>query len=507
MKSLLARCALRKSLGLLIGDREVVVSFVAHSPIGPIEIGRRSEPYEPDELSEVLRRVLLPYRDRRQRLPWTVGVGLTNLRVFFTTRPIQATERELSPAVLLHEVLQSPNIIIDEMEVDMIKAQPDKRPVASLVACKRKYLSGLLSALADCGVRPHRAEPACCALVRAAARQHRAPRKAKTVIRAFLGRERGLVVLVAGEMPLIWRSFDLPDGGEPGAVVSACMSLKILGKHCGIDTPPDAVLIHGRPDLSGAMGSDEALKGLATRVASHAGPALDGGAIAFGVALGCQPQVEGFDLARTLKPRPTLRELVPWGDLALQSAVLVCVSLFIQAHARGVEHSNRAIRAEAARFPWLAKVADPKLEKERKDLEQRVRTVETFLSERIIWTAYAQDVSTQLPESILLRSFSGQCEARTKKEGNKPKKSYILKLAAPIAQGDGIPEEIDAYLGALRVHPLLRRDFPIVELGDLRWSQSASGKKAVAEFTVICLPKLDKAPAGPPAAEAKKEAK
>ena len=63
------------------------------------------------------------------------------------------------------------------MALDVIKAAPDKRQVASIVSCRKKYLSGLLSALESCGVRPFRAEPHPCALLRYASQRYRAPRK------------------------------------------------------------------------------------------------------------------------------------------------------------------------------------------------------------------------------------------------------------------------------------------------------------------------------------------
>src|SRR5262249_26076884 len=152
------------------------------------------------------------------------------------------------------------------------------------------------------------------------------------------------------------------------------------------------------------------------RVVHHPGPSLEGGSIAMGLALGCQPQVEGFDLARTLKPRPPVREIFPWGELALKTAILVCASLFLMTRARGVEHGQRVVRSEAARLPWLAKVDDAQLDKERKDLEQKVKSVEAFLSSRVVWTSYTQDLSTTLPESIVLKSFAGQCEVASKKD-------------------------------------------------------------------------------------------
>jgi hypothetical protein len=38
---------------------------------------------------------------------------------------------------------------------------------------------------------------------------------------------------------------------------------------------------------------------------------------------------------------------------------------------------------------------------------------------------------------------------------------------------------------------LLKKDFPQVELADIRWSQGA-GAKPLATFTVVCLPKSTK---------------
>src|SRR5262249_41007675 len=157
-----------------------------------------------------------------------------------STRPIRTANTNASPQVLLHEVLQSPNINIDDMAVEVIKAEPGKRKVASIVSCRKKYLSGLLAALEGCGVRPFRAEPEPCALLRAAAYQPRAPRKAKTVLRIFLGDGQGLAVVAAGHLSIIWRTFGLSPGGEGSAIRSTIRSLQTVVKHCGIEMALDA---------------------------------------------------------------------------------------------------------------------------------------------------------------------------------------------------------------------------------------------------------------------------
>ena len=115
-----------------------------------------------------------------------MAIGLPALRVFFSTRPIQADNREASPEVLLHEVLQSPNLNIDEMAVDMIRLSPASGRWRAWSACRQKYLAGVLAALEAAGssrARPSRRPAPCCATRRAAP----AAAAAKAFVRVFLG--------------------------------------------------------------------------------------------------------------------------------------------------------------------------------------------------------------------------------------------------------------------------------------------------------------------------------
>ncbi|NQT13394.1 MAG: hypothetical protein HQ582_11630 [Planctomycetes bacterium] len=55
-----------------------------------------------------------------------------------------------------------------------------------------------------------------------------------------------------------------------------------------------------------------------------------------------------------------------------------------------------------------------------------------------------------------------------------------------------MPREIDDLLDTLRAHPMLKRDFPIVELAELKQVQKRSADIPRARFTVVCLPKKKK---------------
>ena len=133
-------------------------------------------------------------------------------------------------------------------------------------------------------------------------------------------------------------------------------------------------------------------------------------------------------------------------------------------------------RAEDARYAWAAKVPTAKLQDEKKDLEQRAEALRTFLSTRVLWTAHARDMAARLGPAIVLTSFQGAAELEGGK--GKAKQSLALKLSAPIKKAGAMPEEIDGFLRTLRDDPLLKRDFPEIEMGDLRWTSAGSGPAA-----------------------------
>ena len=141
-------------------------------------------------------------------------MGLPAARFFFVTRPLQDLGPDATAQALLQRALHSPTICVDDFNVDMIKSQWNKIPIASVAACRRKQLVEVLTTLENCGVRPFRVEPDCLALVRTAVQRHRLPHKAKTVLHVFLNDVQGLAVLAAAALPIAWRKFALPAGRE-----------------------------------------------------------------------------------------------------------------------------------------------------------------------------------------------------------------------------------------------------------------------------------------------------
>ena len=285
---LLTKMMARKALGVFVGEREVTVSRVAVTPFGATELDTSSEPYEPETLGETVERLIRPYLPKRGAARVRVGLGLPAMRVFFAARTIQATDRDATPAVLLHEVFRSTDVNVQEMQVDLVKIQPGKKPLASLIACQRKYISALIDSLKNCGLRPFRAEPAPFALLRLGSGLHRGPRKVTTVIRAFLGDTKGVALLLRNDAILSWRTFELPAGGEAPALLSTIMTLQLMGRPVSETDRPDALLMHGRPDLAGTLGGEGFRAMLGTPVEIFPGPSYDSRSIALGLAMGCR---------------------------------------------------------------------------------------------------------------------------------------------------------------------------------------------------------------------------
>lgn len=507
MRSLLARIGLPKAVGLYLDEAAVHLSEVVATPWGPVEVARGSEDLGPDPLPAAIPRLLTPFVGRRGLGRVPVAVGLPAGRVYFSTRPIQTPGSDVSPHVLLREALRSTNVSIDEMVVDVVKAQPDKRPVASIASCNRKYLAGLLDAGRQCGLRFHRAEPAPCALLRAAATRrseikmprrtgwHRPGRSPKVMLRLFLSDTQALAVLVANNLPLVWRYVRLPRGDEASALLSVSRSLGTMRRLCGVESPLEAVTLHGRPDLTRLLDVDWMQEQLGVPVKWFEGPPLDASQVAFGLALGCLREPENaFDLARSLKRPASLWELFPAREAILQAAALVCMALLLAGRSAGVHRSYTAARAQNAQHPWAASIDTAQLERERRQLRQEVASVHRFLDGRVSWTSYARDLAACLPPSAFLTSFQGVSELPSgrKRRSAKAGKSLVLRGAASIPKDGSMPHEIDRFLETLREHPMLQRDFPLVELAELKQSRGAGQGDPIVLFTVVCLPKKGK---------------
>jgi hypothetical protein len=476
---------------------------LAETPFGHLELERLKQSYMPGELPVVLEKLLrtLLGNSRTCRLP--VAVGLPVRSVFFSTRPIHHSTKDPQPQVLLREALQSAHVRTETMQADLIRTQPGNRTVASIAACEQKQIEQLLAVLGRFGISPSRIEPGPWALHRMAGSSSRMGRP-RSVLRVFLGQTEGLAMLVGGGLPLVWRSFDLPRGDEATAILSVSRSLAALSHYCGLDGPLDSIVIHGRNDLKHVTNFEWLQEQLKTSTQWQDGPEYDDEHVALGLAQGCLKSHDvAFDLAKRLKPRPSLSQIFPWGQFLTQAAMLLFLALFLWDKADGLETSYRKTRTRNEPQQRLVSLRQAELAKRKNELEDQAGAVQQFLGSRVLWTRLLRELPDRMPESMFLLSFQGECDlpVKDKKSAAKPKKSLVLRAATAMPKNGSMPPELDRFLDSLREDALLKKDFPQVELGGLQHFLSSAYAEPLAFFTVVCLPKTEASGKKKPAAD------
>jgi hypothetical protein len=495
MKAILAKRAHRRSIGLLVGDREVGMCVMATTPLGREVLAEASEPRAPGPLFEQLGRMLGPWLEHRPRPKLVLGVP--EFRVFHSARAVTSPGRK-EPEAWLQESLQSAGTRVEEMVIDVAEASVGKKSVAGLVSCRRKSLADPLEALKRLSARLVLVEPTPCALLRLATGRLKPPRGSKLSARFLLGDRQALGMLVAGGLPLHWRAFDLPPGEEPLAIHSALVALRMHARGWKLDQGVDSVLIQGRPDLASKLDPAEIGARMDAKVARSDRPGYDPGSIALGLAMGGLAEEKGFDLSRTFKPRESIREIFPWAELAMQSAMLVGIVVLMADRARSLDRSHAATRADLARYRWLGNRQEGDLDKEKKTLEQKDKTAQAFLSSRVAWSSYVRDVASHMPSNTKITSLqgAGELESLSGKGGASGllKKTFVMRLETPIPPSGETPREVDGLLESLRDRSLLKREFPVIELKDLKATRAQSkGSEAVASYSIVCLPPASKA--------------
>jgi hypothetical protein len=253
------------------------------------------------------------------------------------------------------------------------------------------------------------------------------------------------------------------------------------------------VILHGRPDLDRLHEAPE----LPTRVVParrFAAPELDDAAVAYGLALGCQQEAEGFNLARSLRPRGSIARLVPWRQLASQAAVLGLATFCLAQYHGELGRMMADVRGRQKAHDWLGERPLAELNAEQAQLAAQADAVRHYLDTRVLWTPCLRELSALLPDNMALASWEGQADyVAPGKKVAAGTRSLKLRMEAPIPGGSTIPAEVDALLGSLRDAPALQRSLPVVKLSTLKWGASETTRRPVASFSIVCSPEEKKA--------------
>ena len=502
------------ALGLVIEDKQISLSVVATIPRGRTEVTRDSQSCESELPEIVLQRMLAPWlgtrqdprpeksgKARKEYRPW-VQIAVPELKVFQAVVPITGANRSAAPEALFMEAVQATNLRAEERMIDLIKVDLNKHPLACLAASPRVYITGLLETLDTLGTRVAMIEPAPAGLFRAGVFHKKAPRGSRLCVRFFLGRTQAIGVLAADTQPLLWHAFELPEGDVTTAILATYSMLWMQGRHSRITLPIDTVVVHGRPDLKLSLKPDEFRDRTGAQLLRSDRPDYESASSAMGTAL-ANPLIEetGLDLARGLKPVVPIREIIPWGELVLQGALVAGVSLFL--HAGGVELNAqlKATQVEIGTMPWIKDQDQGKLQIEKKLLEDRFKALDTFQGSRVDWSAQLRTIAGDMPETTLVTSFQASGAIKDKDQGSS-KNQMVVSFTTPLAADGAIPLEINEFIAALRIEPVLKQEFPVIDVSGVQARQAQGKQLPSASYSVVCTPAVKGKGSGPKKAAA-----
>jgi len=495
MKALLSRCALRRSIGLVIDDQRIAVCVVATTPLGRRLVFHETKACDGEPPQAILGRLLQPWikqrPGRKARVgPW-VQLGVPESQVFQAVVPITESNRNAPPQTYFLEAVQATNVRAEDRTIDLLKLEINKQHLACVAASPRGAIASSVDMMNELGTRVGLAEPAPAALYRAGAFYRAAPRGSKLAVRFFLGREQAIGVLAAGAQPLFWHAFDLRVGDETAAILAAYSTLWMLGRHGRITLPIDTLIVHGRPELALTQDPKAFHQRTGARLIRSAVPDYDLAAVALGVALANPLANEaGHNLARALKPAVSIREIFPWGELVLQGALVGAVSLFLTVAAAEADARFRAVRTQLRSFSWVKHQDQAKLDAEKKALQERLTVVEAFRGNRVGWSVLLRTIAATAPESTIITSLAGDAEVETtaKSAQTKSKKQLIVNFATPMSEDGSMPREIDGFLASLRGERTLKRQFPLIEVSGLKANAGKPGQHSFESYSIVCLP-------------------
>lgn len=485
MKGLLARIPWNHVAGIAIGDREIVLVRLALTLLGAEVIERHTEVIGDTPVDEALRRLLARFAGK----PWLKGpvaVGIPTLCVLQVIRPTKGLPRDATPRVVFHESLRSAALNVDDLELAEERVTAGKSPLISVVGSRKKFLAPILAALIEVGIRPYTLEPEATALFRWSRGRAGAARPSKLAVEFFLGETQGLAMLTTQESVLLWRCFDLTSHPDGALLCTIYRSILRTIRELAIEGLPSSVIIQGRPDLD-TLHEPAGWQGETIRVERREGPGYEPGTAATGLAMGCRPGTESFNLAPGYRQPPSIVRRIPWAQIAAQGSAVAASTALLLGQLAELERAHQVVLRENQAVGWMKPLAIAKIKEQKTDLGSRVEAIRGYLSGRVCWSTALAEIAEKLPPEMRIDTVTGKNEfvSGPTKPGTIPR-SLTTTVEAPIPKGGAMPPEIHDLVGSLRADRHLATDWPTIEMTNLKWSSNTNNVDGPrATFTLL----------------------
>jgi hypothetical protein len=469
-------------IGVLFGADRLFGCRAVPTLFGSVRYQQANVDVVDGDLTAALAELLRELSAERLSLP--IAAAIPTEECYFATRPIASSGTKASPRTLLRESLRSSSVRLDQMAIDVMYWQPDRRTVAGICAAPIQLVESIRTAVSETKHSLQRLEPIASSLVAVAPEREGRERRSSLTTRVFLGRTRLLAVMSRGVRPIHWQSLPLPPGDEAMGIVSAIRSLETAANACGLDRTPDSVVIHGRPELQTLTDRKWLADSLQANLRWVESPMLDGESVARTLADRLLVSDEdGFDLVREHRDPLQLRRVIPYREIVgyvLVACVLACL-LCLRVGAVQTEHTALVSSVP----PIVADGCNPK--SERDQLNGKANAVSSFLDKRIRWSGVLADVARSLPEEIRLTNILAS--APMKKSGGRGTKSapatLVLQAECGLGDAGSMPQSLDGLAESLHALESVGPHFDSVQLGNVHRMRTRDKDEERAAFSVI----------------------
>lgn len=482
-----------RAVGVYFAEGRLTITTTALPPFGKRAVAPTSVSVEDAGPGKALAAWVESHLTPRQRRRVPVCIGLGAEQTFFTSRTVEAPPEQAPTSEALLSMVGASWISVTDAVADGVRVRLGGATAFSIAACRRELAMDFLQNLRQCGVRNIRLMPAPWAALALAGSKGR-PRGWKVFVQVVLARPGGLAILVAQGHPVLWRRF-ASAGQDVTALISAIRHLQVHAKqNLRIREIAGIALLGQLTQGQIEQLNQETGLTVVARDDRHFDESEYSRAMA---QWGHGEQHDSLDLLRSLRLPLTLREMFPRKLAVLMALAIAGMGLFLQNMLWGLQADYRSLKRQNASYEWASRLRMGQIEGQRKHLKAEVKAVQQFLGTRVIWSNYLRDLPTRLPRNACLTNIHGAFELQdaSKKQQRRVNRSLMLRGMAQFADRGSAPKEIDAFLESLREMALLKKDFPLVNLAEIKWRKEAF--QDIALFTVLAMP-LEKSKPGSP---------
>jgi len=491
MSGILEKLCWGRAIGVYFHGDRVSITDVGNTIKGLATLNQQSFEIGDKDPVQSLTNILQEYIKNHGGKNTPVCLGLKPEQTFFITSGVECEQQEQLRDKLLEQAgfrnaEERNEVVADYFKINKIKSSAGQ--LWSVGICQKAIAKGLYSAMSQAGFKHFLLKPTPWAMTAFSAKLPKKGKSWKVLIHMFLNETGGLASLIVEKNIICWKRFAFSQSEPIDKIESAIRSI-LMQSTVTLSRPVvDGIVLDG-PNAE-KLGQEVYDRfGIETAIVDS--PEFTDSHCSHSLAMSARHRdVTQFDIFRELRPKPSIKQMFPWQLAAVVVFAACCMAFMMWQRASRLNNTYRNLKKQNAAYKWAQKKTTQELASERLSLRTETEALGKFLSTRIIWSDYLRDLPTRFPPNVSISNLWAMCEledAEKKVAGRKKiNRSMSLRGMTLFDKGRASPEEIEAFMASLKKVELLQRDFPKVQLVDIRWRRQ--GESEVAMFTVLASP-------------------